>query len=602
MAAKHRSRQARAQERKIMELHRKNPYSKMKRSPENKHKSKVKSTKSRSPKKRREEEQVEELSKWENKYVSSSSSSNKQRPDRPIVKNLVLIPDKEPTYHNKAALPAKSPLSLLNQKMKYQKEYDALEGLKKRRELIQKRLNEISERHRQRQIKKQHRYKNHSNINASYNQQRQSERDSKSEQPFVLNPIQSSNKNRNLKSSKSQQGSPYKPDTQLRGNQIQVSIQYSSPNKSNISNNNTNTNSTKSISQSPLKYAGANAIGISGNSSSASSMSVSPESEPKMSSNMTARERMQARKRAKADARARQLKEASKLEFHQNKLQAAQNKYQVSGRIVGNANNSNADNTMSRAASMGIFEDVSMQDRDIISDISSGGAMSEPPYLISTMNEYSRDIMTIKEAENESVNIEEEEEEEEEEQEEDEIAEEIDELKQTLVEHINQIEEIKKTILLKKKEQLSDSDNDGVDDVETLLNEQEQTMKTMRFQNNMDQDEDEDEEENEDGAKDEYKVEDEESESSSSEEMPIGRIVDRIEFIKRKCISGMGLQGFKIGYNLMKQLQYEDKDELVSAIDNKIRQLCNKPNISKSRVEKYRGLIDQLLFIEANCS
>ena len=42
--------------------------------------------------------------------------------------------------------------------MKYQKEYDALEGLKKRRELIQKRLNEISERHRQRQLKKQNRY------------------------------------------------------------------------------------------------------------------------------------------------------------------------------------------------------------------------------------------------------------------------------------------------------------------------------------------------------------------------------------------------------------------------------------------------------------
>ena len=84
--------------------------------------------------------------------------------------------------------------------------------------------------------------------------------------------------------------------------------------------------------------------------------------------------------------------------------------------------------------------------------------------------------------------------------------------------------------------------------------------------------------------------------------MPIGRLVDRIEFIKRKCVSGMGLDGFKIAYNMMKQLQYEDKDELVAAIDNKIRQLCNKRNVSKSRVQKYRSLIDQLLFIEANCS
>ena len=601
-----------------MELHRKNPYSKMKRSPEHKNKSKIALNKSKSksnsnsnsnsksPKKRREEVQVEELNKWENRHVPTNRNSDisnprqsnlSQRPDRPIVKNLILIPDKEPLYHNKAALPAKSPLSLLNQKMKYQKEYDALEGLKKRRELIQKRLNEISERHRQRQLKKQNRYKNHSNINMAmaYNQQTSAQakrdRESKSEQPFISNPIHPNNINQ--KSSISEQGSPYKRP--LRGNQIQIPIpspmQYSSPHKSKSnSNTNTNINTSKSVSQSPLKYAGANAIGISGNSSnsssSASSMSVSPESE----TSMNPRERMQARKRAKADARARQLKQASKLEFHQNKLQAAQNKYQVSGNA--------ADATMSRAASLSVFDDVSIQDRDIISDQSSGGTMSEPPYLVSTMKEYSRDIMTIKEGDDESANLDDNDDDEQEE--EDEIAEEIDELKQTLMEHINQIEEIKNTILMKKKEQLSDSDNDNeddgneVDDVETLLNEQEQTMKTMRFQEEMKIQENKNIEQNH--------IDIDCESDESSEEMPIGRLVDRIEFIKRKCVSGMGLDGFKIAYNMMKQLQYEDKDELVAAIDNKIRQLCNKRNVSKSRVQKYRSLIDQLLFIEANCS
>merc|ERR1712173_390290 len=97
---------------------------------------------------------------------------------------------------------------------------------------------------------------------------------------------------------------------------------------------------------------------------------------------------------------------------------------------------------------------------------------------------------------------------------------------------------------------------------------------------------------------------DEESDDESSEEMPIGRLADRIDFIKRKCIEGMQLDGFRIAYNLMKKLQYESNADIVSMIDGKIEQLCNQngQKVSKSRVKKYKSLIDQLLFIEANCS
>merc|ERR1712154_662955 len=90
----------------------------------------------------------------------------------------------------------------------------------------------------------------------------------------------------------------------------------------------------------------------------------------------------------------------------------------------------------------------------------------------------------------------------------------------------------------------------------------------------------------------------EESDDESSEEMPIGRLADRIDFIKRKCIEGMQLDGFRIAYNLMKKLQYESNADIVSMIDGKIEQLCNQngQKVSKSRVIKYKSLIDQLLF------
>jgi hypothetical protein len=91
--------------------------------------------------------------------------------------------------------------------------------------------------------------------------------------------------------------------------------------------------------------------------------------------------------------------------------------------------------------------------------------------------------------------------------------------------------------------------------------------------------------------------------SESSDEMPIGRLADRIEFIKNKCIAGMSLEGFQVAYTLMKKLQFtHDRTDMNDAINNKIKQLCNDRNVSQSRVRKYRSLIDQLLFIEVNCS
>merc|ERR1719319_1642412 len=66
------------------------------------------------------------------------------------------------------------------------------------------------------------------------------------------------------------------------------------------------------------------------------------------------------------------------------------------------------------------------------------------------------------------------------------------------------------------------------------------------------------------------------SDCSSSSEMPIGRLADRIEFIKRKCVMAMGLDGFRAAYNLMQKLQYEEQEEVgVDEIETKIRMLCH---------------------------
>ena len=335
---------------------------------------------------------------------------------------------------------------------------------------------------------------------------------------------------------------------------------------------------------------------------------------------------MQARKRAKADARAAQLKQAQDQQFLVNKLQAQHNKYSVTGKVPNNGNGTQSVQSlqaprMGRAASMDIFDEM-------LSDDTNGdsGGMSEPQII----SEYDRAINTIIERTEEIMDSDIEDDDDE--LDDDLIQDEIDELKQTLAEHTVQIEEIKNTILVKQKEQFSDSDSADAEDVEAMLNQQEKTMRTMRIQemaqqeamkmNAVKQRHHPMKNDIENGVYrkvtspnnidavyhqrsviDQHQMDiDEESEESSDEEMPIGRLVDRIEFIKRKCVTAMGVEGFKMAYSLMKQLQYEDKADLVEAIDNKIKQLCVHKKVSKSRVVKYRSLIDQLLFIEANCS
>eukprot|EP00488_Nonionellina_sp_1-RS-2012_P000090 TRINITY_DN1031_c0_g2_i1.p1 TRINITY_DN1031_c0_g2~~TRINITY_DN1031_c0_g2_i1.p1 ORF type:complete len:129 (-),score=56.56 TRINITY_DN1031_c0_g2_i1:123-488(-) len=118
------------------------------------------------------------------------------------------------------------------------------------------------------------------------------------------------------------------------------------------------------------------------------------------------------------------------------------------------------------------------------------------------------------------------------------IEDEIDELKHTLIEHTMQIEEIKKTIAIKRKEQLSESDNeddeenDG-EDVEMMLNKHEEVLKTMRMEININ--------DNENNVRNdincneinpnEMEIEEYESDESS-EEMTDRSIGDRIAFIK----------------------------------------------------------------------
>merc|ERR1712048_185681 len=173
-----------------------------------------------------------------------------------------------------------------------------------------------------------------------------------------------------------------------------------------------------------------------------------------------------------------------------------------------------------------------------------------------------------------------------------------------------QIEDIKNTILMRQKEQMSASDDD--DDVEMLLNNHEQTMKTMRLQQEIRKSQESiNAKVNEIDVHNAENIEyhqvtspnnidmtynqrivrnsmEEKSEDDSSEEMPIGRLADRIDFIKRRCIEGMQLDGFRIAYNLMKKLQYESNADIVSMIDGKIEQLCNQngQKVSKSRVIK----------------
>jgi len=347
-------------------------------------------------------------------------------------------------------------------------------------------------------------------------------------------------------------------------------IPFTSPNKPNIN-------------QSPLKYAGANVV-----RSGSSSKSESPQTAQTTNSGLNPRERMEQRKRAKADERAKLLKQANKVDFHQNKLIAKQNKLKTTG--------------IPRAASLEDYhlnlkhDEITKYDED---------ALSEPPLEnmknmknMNNMNDMNMAIDTIQEKT-----------EYEEEEEEDEIIQdEIDELKQTLKEHTMQIQQIKNSILLKRKELINSDDieqdaenvNDG-DDVETLLNAQEQNMKTINLQKlNLNENEPvykEIKSPNNIDATYHQRQFVEISDDESSEEMPIGRLVERIEFIKRKCIEGMGLDGFKMIYHEMKQIQYEDK----KIDDIKIKQQCHDSNVSKSRVRKYRSLIDQLLFIEANC-
>eukprot|EP01083_Nonionella_stella_P086476 240295_1 len=507
LAAKHRSKQDRAARRKSFEVRRKTPYSgysSRNRSPRDNVNVKAR-MKHKSPKKAKEEEQVEQLNLWENAHAINTNRNPKNH------RSSSANPTKRSSLtneHNKQSVPPpKSSLALLQQKLKHHKECDVLEGLKKRRQLIQKRLNEISERHKQRQINRQKRAHD-------YGYYRANDR-SKSEQPRVSN----------------------KEDNRM---------QYASPNKADLKPMNARS-SASSLSPSPLKYAGASVI-----SSNPSSMSVSPAPESEI--HMNPRQRMEARKRARADLRAQQLKEANKIVYKNNKIIAQKNK-QI-----------NTAQGMQRAVSMEVLDELINDD---LSRIPHDGAQSEPPF----MNEMARDIATIKEDETDD-------------EEEEIIQEEIDELKQTLIEQTMQIDEIKETILKQRKEQLSESDEE--DDVETLLTQQEKTVQTLRMQviqpvieNEMELDEESDE---------------------SSEEMPIGRLVDRIEFIKRKCVEGMGLDGFRIAYNLMKQLQAQNNVQIIEIVDNKIKNLCINPNVSKYRVKKYRALIDQLLFIEANCS
>jgi len=81
--------------------------------------------------------------------------------------------------------------------------------------------------------------------------------------------------------------------------------------------------------------------------------------------------------------------------------------------------------------------------------------------------------------------------------------------------------------------------------------------------------------------------------------VPVGRLADRIRMIRERCLEGLGKEGFKRAYSLLKNSGTDFDSDGFDRLHEKMKLICPK-NMSKKRIWNYRNLIDQLLFIEEN--
>ncbi|ETO07978.1 hypothetical protein RFI_29412 [Reticulomyxa filosa] len=319
---------------------------------------------------------------------------------------------------------------------------------------------------------------------------------------------------------------------------------------------------------------------------------------------MNPRERMLARKRAEADARAFELRQASQSEFHSRKMQAQLNKLAVRGGAEIN-----------QQSLLKISDDLHLPEKQEVSMLC-------------------ENFETKQERLSEGKKEEEEEEEEEEEHqiEDGNIEAEIEELRK--------LPFPKDTIAADNKVGSSIDDSQNVDylvpeesddsgsDIESMLVKQEKQV-SAQFQQLQTHSVNEDkpnydindnggdsndnknindkceaivvvDHEEEDNSASETEPECDNS-SESSGDIPTGRLADRIQQIKNQCIECVGFKEFQLAYALVKTLSFEEKHKNSQEIHEKLKKICSGNDVPNSKIERLLSLIDEILFIEANC-
>lgn len=419
----------------------------------------------------------------------ADSVGYKRSPSAAKLQNLELnINSSSNTPSGKSNKSNKSPLLLLQHKMRHKQEYDALEALRKRREQIQQRLDAINNRQRDRQRKNVNRYNyNFKSKYSRYNKNKNKQAEPKVRQNLFNRYSNDSSKNGIDHSSRQRSKSEMPPSHPSQPQGIKSPLLFKAPAKKLPS---TSVRSTKSNSSS------------SSNSGSRHSSKSNTPIRPRQSSlesnskHLSHKERIAAKKIAEADARAAAIAESQKKDFEVRQIQAQQTKIKVHG-----ADNRN----VSESPLVGV-EDTS---DDIVYDQSPGSdVVSEPAFIkrgksdahkisLSDVEDDANISDTPNDIDNsdndiQAYNTDDE-------NEDKELQKEIDILKQTLAEQTAQIRQLKETLHQRKADELKthrehltsnhsnndenqdDSDDSG-SDVETLLFQQELSLRNQAKQ------------------------------------------------------------------------------------------------------------------------
>ena len=417
-------------------------------------------------------------------------------------KNLELNVNQTPSPIIKAKKSNKSPLSLLQHKMRHKQEYDALESLRKRRELIQQRLDAINSRQ---QARQQHRYfknrqsnfnvygpsnrkRSSSNINNIKNHKHRS--DSHSDKSNNSHASQNSYNSSNSEASK----------RKLPKHRHRSRSDYPSKKRLEVKQNGkppSHPSQPKATSKSPSKPQNYNKITSSNNSSSSNSSNCTPPNRHEEKSrfdHLNHKERIAAKKIAEADARAAIIAESQKKEFEARQMDAERIKHKIYGEPTKSPNARDSPQiSISIQNPSNNFLDAKPENEE--NDICSEPSLVHRESKANCKyNSYS-DVENVSEGnENENEEAELVESTTDDEVEEKEIQEEIEILKQTLAEQTSQIQHLRETLHQRKVNELgkskknhpttttvssdteSGSDDSG-SDVESMLEKQEMTLK-----------------------------------------------------------------------------------------------------------------------------